>query len=422
MNKLIQVLVATLALSAFTASNNGAMAQPPAGHTDSTTASSEPSLDVCRAEYGREICQPTVPTGGTVVRRRPPAPRWYVVVNGNLEGSRQHGEIETDYGHTEYGIGGSAECPEGTIPLVIAASGLRYLHDEANHTFATGTFCAPLGAATPGTTVNIDVSEFVTIEMFETLVHRLEADERTLFLHMCEGYDVSWEEWFAATPEHRNELCPSRDGRQNARLDRIEDRLDNLPANTGGHGVFDNLDISFDAGANLFRTGIAARSIEIGGALQLTLWPSTHARFAPTLRLRMGGGAMNDHGGIEIQHPVRLTVGVGAQALLGKRLRLDVLVTTAGVWSNHTNSSGLGDGLRARNGIGGEVGLVVNLNRSGHADTGAGLVPFLRADLEVMSLQYNLLNDNAQDGFVRRTSFGAGLSLGVRWGLRGRHP
>lgn len=340
MNKLVQILVATLALSTLVVNNDKVMAQPP-GTPNTSSSSSDPSLAECRAEYGREICQPSSTGGGgggdrRIIHRT----HWYVVVGGNLEGSRQHGELETDYGHTEYGIGGSAECPEGTVPLVIAASGLRYLHDEAGHTFTTGTFCAPLGTAQSGSTINIDVSQFVTVEMFETLVHRLEADERTLFLHMCEGYDVSWEEWFAATPEHREELCPSQDGRQNARLDRIEDRLDNLPANTGS-GVRANLGGRF--GAQLMGgSSIDSTPAVFGlGTAQMDLF-GRRDRHGFSVRGEYGIGTMNGTQGSPAIRQTMIFGGSLAYALhLGphKRLQLNLGGRLLGMATHSDNPS-----------------------------------------------------------------------------------
>ncbi len=194
-----------------------------------------------------------------------------------------------------------------------------------------------------------------------------------------------------------------------------------LPADMVGEGQNDgaSLDIAVDLGASAFATGIRASSVEANAAIQFTLQPST-AMIAPTVRLRLGYGRMNDQGGIEIQQPMRLHLGLGVQALIAERVRLDVLATTGAIMSQNTNSNGNGDGIRADRGIGAELGLSIDLNRRGQLDTGVGLVPYLRLNAEVMSLRYNLANDQAEANYIRRTSYGFGVSFGIRFGQRGR--
>lgn len=187
----------------------------------------------------------------------------------------------------------------------------------------------------------------------------------------------------------------------------------------GGQGQGPSIDIAVDLGASAFATGIRASSVEANAAIQFALQPST-AMIAPTVRLRLGYGRMNDQGGIEIQQPMRLHLGLGVQAILTERVRLDVLATTGAIMSQNTNSNGNGDGIRADRGIGAELGLSIDLNRRGQLDTGVGLVPYLRLNAEVMSLRYNLANDQAEANYIRRTSYGFGVSFGIRFGQRGR--
>jgi hypothetical protein len=187
----------------------------------------------------------------------------------------------------------------------------------------------------------------------------------------------------------------------------------------GGQGQGPSIDIAVDLGASAFATGIRASSVEANAAIQFTLQPST-AMIAPTVRLRMGYGRMNDEGGIEIRRPMRLHLGLGVQLILAERVRLDVLATTGAIMSQNTNSNGNGDGIRADRGIGAELGLSIDLNRRGQLDSGVGLVPYLRLNAEVMSLRYNLANDQAEANYIRRTSYGFGVSFGIRFGQRGR--
>ena len=196
-----------------------------------------------------------------------------------------------------------------------------------------------------------------------------------------------------------------------------------LPADMVGEGQQTqgpSIDIATDIGLSLYAAGIRARSIEGNVALQLTLQPTATARIAPTVQFRMGYGRMNDEGGIEIRQPMRLNLGLGVQLILAERVRLDVLATTGAIMSQNTNSNGNGDGIRADRGIGAELGLSIDLNRRGQLDSGVGLVPYLRLNAVVMCLRYNLANVQAEANYIRRTSYGFGVSFGIRFGQRGR--
>lgn len=310
-----KISFALVALTAAFINLNTASAQLPDAGTSSS--STDPDLLTCRGEFSRSELCPQAPSTTPPRVRRPPQPQWHVVVNGDLEDSRQHGEIDTDFGRTEYGIGGHAECPEGTIPLVIAPAGLRHLQDAADHRFATGTFCAPLGSTGP---INIDLSQYVTITMFEDLVRRVAALEEglrqnndvdiaqndelgdaleTIYRRDCADKmgTVSFQQWEAATPAQRIELCPQVVVINNGDRDRMHYRL-----RLGGQ-----LMIGSSVDSTLLTAGLATLGVEFFSA---------NNRHGLILRGEIGSSNMR---GTEGHAPIRRATLFGGSVAYGFR-------------------------------------------------------------------------------------------------------
>ena len=423
--------------------------EPPPTASTPNVSSSTPTLQECRDEFADDICRrqtPPATTGTTTVRRT----RWYVVVNGGLEGSRQHGEVETDYGVAEYGIGGEAVCPPNTVPLGIAPSALRHLRDAAGHRFVAGTFCAvPNGSVRQGDTINIDMSEHVTVVMFEELVARLERDERTLWLHMCSANypNVIFEEWFNATPEGRNALCPDVDPAQQRQIDdnletnyRFEcaDKMDVVtfqeweaatparrvelcPPSAGGSSVGEflsqNVDFQVDVNLCAGQSGLESSLVcgEIGG--QINLRPFASNRVGFVLRGSFGGGNIGDESlAIQDYVPVdrftRGSVSLGLQITLAPRLRLDLLGGFVRYTTGNSAPNGSGDGARG-NGLRTELAFTVDLTRPRE---GFRAVPYFRIGVDVQRITWDIFTTSGGHNYVNRTGVAGMIGFGLRLG------
>lgn len=230
-----------VALTVMTFANVGSVAAQPPG-TPAQTMSVPPNPQAWCEEGGYCDNGGTPPVAQTPPPRvrRPQPTQWNIVVNGSLDGNvRQHGTIDTDVGVAEFGIGGTPVCPRGFIDLVIAPSGLTRLREAAGHRLVRGVYCArDDGSMRPGDETDIDLSLYVTYEVFNLLVARVarledrmdqndavdvgqerdrqqdvaesDNDRETQYRFECaDKMDlVTFQEWEAATPARRVELCP----------------------------------------------------------------------------------------------------------------------------------------------------------------------------------------------------------------------
>lgn len=409
-------------------------------------------------------CDGNTPPPATTERTPPPPPRVdrpHACIGGDLVSFEEHEALRREAGldapirprnysrlrmqadnvdmrngvTADLGFGGICHCPTG-YELMPVASGFdanRQVEAQVNRRIdrQNSMQCVPNVGDTQLAPPPVD---------FGPLLVRIEMDERTLWLHMCQSNGVSFDRWFAADYEERNALCPvidqigdtdvyvwNRDcaGRENAPTFEVwmaatpAQRVVLCPNVNAPTTIVNNngvsLEVAADVGIALHNTGIEAQSVEGNAAFQLTMVPSSTARVLPTVRIDFGGGRMNDGGGVEIRNPVRLNVGMGVQVLLTQRLRLDALVTTGAIWSSNTNANQNGDGIRGSRAVGGELALSIDLGR---AQSASNLMPYLRLSGGVQSIRYNLVDDAANSHYVRATDARVGLSFGIRFGRR----
>lgn len=397
-------------------------------------------------------CSPGETTTTVVIDDDPPPPTaWRIVVNGRLSGGRRTSSVQTSFGEAEYGIGGIDVCPEGTIGLVVSAGSLRHLRAAAGRRLLRGVFCAsPNGSVRQGDTVNVPgLDQYITVVVFEELVARLERDERALWLHMCSANypNVIFEEWFNATPEGRNELCPDVDPAQQRQIDdnletnyRFEcaDKMDVVtfqeweaatparrvelcPPSAGGSSVGEflsqNVDFQVDVNLCAGQSGLESSLVcgEIGG--QINLRPFASNRVGFVLRGSFGGGNIGDESlAIQDYVPVdrftRGSVSLGLQITLAPRLRLDLLGGFVRYTTGNSAPNGSGDGARG-NGLRTELAFTVDLTRPRE---GFRAVPYFRIGVDVQRITWDIFTTSGGHNYVNRTGVAGMIGFGLRLG------